>query len=123
MRLAFATDTRIIRVDTKLYGLPHTRNRNYMLAWKDGTYGKHGALDVGDAWEEIELAVDSGATETVVPDESLARVDVEEGAAFRRGVKYEVANGVMIPNLGEKTFTGVTEEGHSLHHCAGLRGE
>ena len=38
-------------------------------------------------------------------------VDITEGAAFKRGVKYEVANGVQIPNLGERKFVGVTEEG------------
>ena len=30
---------------------------------------------------------------------------------MRRGVKYEVANGVRIPNLGEKRFSGSSEEG------------
>ena len=28
-----------------------------------------------------------------------------------RGVQYEVANGVQIPNLGERKLVGVTEEG------------
>ena len=31
--------------------------------------------------------------------------------ASRRGVKYEVANGVRIPNEGEKKFSGSSEEG------------
>ena len=31
--------------------------------------------------------------------------------ASRRGVQYEVANGERIPNLGQKTFQGVTPEG------------
>ena len=34
-----------------------------------------------------------------------------EGNASRRGVEYEIANGVRIPNLGEKSFAGWTEEG------------
>ena len=29
----------------------------------------------------------------------------------RKGVMHEVANGVRIPNLGEKRFTGVSTEG------------
>ena len=62
-------------------------------------------------WEEIEMAVDSGATETVVGEESLKGIEIREGVAFKRGVKYEIANGVRIPNLGEKSFVGVTEEG------------
>jgi len=67
---------------------------------------------LGDGeWEEIELAVDSGATETVVSDEMLESVNIEEGIASKRGVEYEVANGVKIPNLGEKKFVGTSEDG------------
>jgi len=62
-------------------------------------------------WEVIELAVDSGATEIVLPEESLKSVAMHEGEASKRGVMYEVANGVQIPNLGEKKFVGISEEG------------
>lgn len=62
-------------------------------------------------WEEIEMAVDSGASETVIGEDMLQGVETKEGPASRRGVQYEVANGVRIPNLGEKTFKGHTEEG------------
>ena len=62
-------------------------------------------------WEEIELAVDSGATETVIGEEALKSVKLLEGSAFKRGVQYEVANGIRIQNLGEKKFTGWTSEG------------
>ena len=61
---------------------------------------------------EIEVAVDSGATETVMAEDTLnGIVDITEGPACRRGVTYEVANGVEIPNLGERKFLGFTEEG------------
>ena len=30
---------------------------------------------------------------------------------MKGGVKYEVANGIQIPNLGERRFVGVTEDG------------
>ena len=36
-----------------------------------------------------------------------------EGAAYQRGVKYEVANCVRIQNLGEKRFVGYSEGGQS----------
>ena len=68
------------------------------------------ALRKGE-WEVITLYVDSGATETVVGEDSLTSVITKEGEACRRGVKYEVANGVRIANKGEKEFTGTTEEG------------
>ena len=53
-----------------------------------------------DEWEEVKLAVDSGATETVIPPDILEDVELRQGAPHRRGVEYEVANGVQIPNLG-----------------------
>ncbi len=62
-------------------------------------------------WEEIEFNVDSGATETVIGEKMLMSVETKEGDQRRRGVEYEVANGVSIPNLGEKRFIGHTEEG------------
>ena len=62
-------------------------------------------------WEEVKLFVDSGATETVVGEGMLTSVDIVEGAASRIGVEYEVANGVKIPNLGEKKFCGISAEG------------
>ena len=64
-----------------------------------------------EEWESIDMAVDSGAIETVLGENDVASVEVKEGLAYKRGVKYEVANGTVIPNLGEKKFQGVTEEG------------
>ena len=62
-------------------------------------------------WEEIELAVDSEASESVVPPSMPESIQTVEGSASRRGVKYEVANGEQIPNEGEKKFNAATEEG------------
>ena len=69
-------------------------------------------------WEEIEMAVDSGATETVVGEDMLTSIDTKPGSAFRRGVKYEVASGELIPNLGEKRFVGVCENGETRNMTA-----
>ena len=55
--------------------------------------------------------MDSGATETVIGENTLKSVKLLEGVAFKRGVKYEVANGIRIQNLGEKKFLGITEDG------------
>jgi hypothetical protein len=69
------------------------------------------SIKAKDGWEEILMAVDSGASETVVGEDVLENVPTKEGEASRRGVQYEVANGVRIPNLGEKKFKGDTSEG------------
>ena len=64
-----------------------------------------------DGYEQVILAVDSGASETVLERTVLPTVDLKEGAAKKNGVKCEVANGQILENLGEKTFTALTEEG------------
>ena len=53
---------------------------------------------------EITLALDSGTTETVIPPDILAGHELREGALFKRGVEYEVANGVQIPNMGANSW-------------------
>ena len=67
-------------------------------------------------WELLELAVDSGASETVIPEGAVAGRAIEPSEASRRGVQYEVANGHRVPNLGQKSFVGYTREGS----CRGL---
>ena len=69
------------------------------------------SVDVKGDWEELKMAVDSGATETVMNEDMLTSAETKIGAAAKRGVEYEVANGVTIPNLGEKTFKFQTAEG------------
>ena len=67
------------------------------------------ALDQG--WQEVEFTVDSGASETVMGEDELPTVQTKEGAAYKRGVEYEVANGTRIANEGEKTFNAYTAGG------------
>ena len=38
-------------------------------------------------------------------------METKDGPASRRGVEYEVANGVKTPNIGKKSSTDETEEG------------
>ena len=62
-------------------------------------------------WELLEVAVDSGATESVMLDQLLTSIPTAPSAASRRGVEYEVANGQRVPNEGEKRFNAITEDG------------
>ena len=57
---------------------------------------------IENGWEEIEFAVDSGASETVVGPEMIESAETRQGAASRRNICYEVANGVRIANFGRK---------------------
>ena len=47
--------------------------------------------------EEIEVAVDSGATENMMSPDTLVNMPTTCGPAFVRGAKYEIANGVPTP--------------------------
>ena len=60
-------------------------------------------------WELLEIAVDSGASETVIPEGAVGSTALQQSEASKRGVQYEVANGHRIANLGQKTFQGITE--------------
>ena len=47
--------------------------------------------------EEVRLALDSGATETVIPPDILEDVELRQGGPYKRGVEFEVANGARFP--------------------------
>ena len=51
-------------------------------------------------WEEIEMPVDSGAGETVLGENELMSVSLVDVEAKRKGVKYELADSTLIPNMG-----------------------
>ena len=64
-------------------------------------------------WEVVDLAVDSGPSETVISEDMLPNIPIKQGDASRRGVQNEVANGVRIPNFGEKKLQGILRKGPS----------
>jgi ribosomal protein L34E len=66
---------------------------------------------VQEEWEEVELAVDSGATETVVGESMIKNASTQPGEASKRGAKYEGADGTIIRNQGEKRFHAESTEG------------
>ena len=61
-----------------------------------------------DGWEEIEITVESGACDTVLPSRMLPGIKLEETEASRRGEEYQVANGHSIFNEGEKRCVMMT---------------
>jgi hypothetical protein len=69
------------------------------------------AFTDNDGWMSVDMAVDSAATETVLNEEMLENIETTIGEANKRGVEYEVANGIRIPNLGEKVFKGHSDDG------------
>ena len=66
-------------------------------------------------WEEIEIAVDPGASQSVVNEGQLNGIETLEGDAKKRGFQDEVADGTLIPNLGEKKYMAVSDTGVCRH--------
>ena len=62
-------------------------------------------------WEKLQAILDSGASVTVVPPHVGRDYEVIRGEAAMAGVRYEIADGNEIPNLGEKLMHVVTREG------------
>ena len=62
-------------------------------------------------WEKLQAILDSGASVTVVPPHVGRDYEVIRGEAAIAGVRYEIADGNEIPNLGEKLMLVVTREG------------
>ena len=62
-----------------------------------------GALLTVDApeWQEIEMTVDSGACDTVMPASIAPHISLLANEFSRAGYEYEVANGAGLPNQGK----------------------
>ena len=52
--------------------------------------------------QEIEVTVDSGACDTVMPLSLCSEIVLRESEQQRNGLEYEVANGASIRNEGER---------------------
>ena len=61
-----------------------------------------------EQWVELRLTVDSGAGASVVPPSDADNVPLQKGD--NTGCKYEVANGEIIINQGEKRCAMITEQ-------------
>ena len=65
-------------------------------------------------WVEIEITVDSGACDTVMPISMCGHISVISTPESRAGLEYEVANGASIPNVGERHCLVMTEDAQSM---------
>ena len=63
-------------------------------------------------WERVVLTVDSGAAETVIPPSVARNLPLLHSSLV--GTEYEVANGGVIINLGEKRAEVVTKLGNAV---------
>ena len=59
-------------------------------------------------WEELDMMVDSGASVTVINEDMVKAVEASDAKPH---VKYEVADGSLIDNMGQKTCMAITDDG------------
>eukprot|EP00969_Alexandrium_andersonii_P338974 14982392-Alexandrium_andersonii.AAC.1 len=65
-----------------------------------------------DGYVKVQLAIDSGAAASVMPEALLNGHEVVVGEAAQQGTHYLAADGGRIPNLGEAELGFVTKEKH-----------
>ena len=51
-------------------------------------------------WQEIEITVDSGASDAIMPTKRCSHISMIATAKIRPGCEYEVANGDGLLNVG-----------------------
>ena len=66
-----------------------------------------------EEWTEVEITADSGACDNVMPKSLCEHINIVPSVLSERGIEYEVANGQMIPNLGERKCLLWTENATS----------
>jgi len=69
----------------------------------------------GYQWQTLQVTVDSGACDHVVPPQAVHPEEIRITEAVRQGVTYTAANGSSIPNLGEVKVVGITDEDAHLN--------
>ena len=65
-------------------------------------------------WMEIELTADSGACDTVIPENCCPSIRMVPSAASIIGIEYEVANSATIPTVGERHCLMWTESSEEV---------
>jgi len=69
--------------------------------------------DKGTTWEKIDITVDSGAAEFVMPKNTCNDIPISSTDASRNNMHFRVANGQRIPNYGMRHVKGLDEMGRT----------
>ena len=69
-------------------------------------------MNVGE-WQDIdvEVTLDSGCCNHVLPAEAIPGYEIEESPGSRRGVNFVVGNGEVVPNEGQAHLNLVADTG------------
>ena len=64
-----------------------------------------------NGWRRINVQIDSGALDTVIPKDIVPGTKVHETTASKNGIGYIAANATKINNYGDKLIKGRTDDG------------
>ena len=67
----------------------------------------------GTTWEKVDVTVDSGAAEFVMPQDTCEEIPIVPTEASKNNMHFRVANGQRIPNYGMRHVKGLDELGRS----------
>ena len=74
-----------------------------------------------DGWEEVEMAVDSGASETVVGEDMIATARMKESEGSRMGYRIQSGKRGQHPQLRGKEIQRVdARRSQEEYHCTGV---
>ena len=94
--------------------LPETKTRSEPVKPSARTFlekRSQSLRPLASGWEKFQAILDSGASVTVIPPHLGRDYEIVKGEAAMAGVRYEIADGNEIPNLGEKLMPVMTREG------------
>ena len=69
-------------------------------------------------WHEIEITVDSGACDTLMPTKLCSHISLMATAKYRAGFGYEVPGGEGLLNMGERRCFMMTENSDTMKRIA-----
>ena len=72
------------------------------------------AFDEDKGGVEIDVTIDSGACDTVMPIRLCPHSSILQTEESRKGLEYEVTNGETIPNAGERHLLLLTEDSQQM---------
>ncbi len=62
-------------------------------------------------WSKITITADSGASISVIPEETGTMFPIEPSTASKNGISFRAANGGCIESLGQRKVKGVNDNG------------
>ena len=69
---------------------------------KENNKASISSMEKYKGWSELEVTIDSGACDTVMPISACNEITVQQSEQQKNKLKYEVANGQTIANEGER---------------------